>query len=522
MDGGFWYRIPESLESEARVGRIVRVSLGGRRVRGWIVEIANEHPGKLKDLAGISGEESVFGVEMLQTLEWAANHYVAPLSVLLTKATPPNLPGKVELASRIPHRARETGHPLEDMASWTASGRRRPTQAIVGVWHRLDWLGALSPLIAVGQSALIIAASAAEVDLIAQAARAIYGQSLVSVAGEDDAAITAAWDSAQRSGSLVVGTPRTATWQIADLGLVVVLEEGRRAMKDRQTPTLHVRDVIRRRSLVEGFSTVFYGPTPSVEVLATGAEVSRVGNRAWPLVEIVDRSEEPPGSGLISESVRAALRAVSGRGDRCFVFTFRKMVEPTVQEINAKLGAPVAAEHPHERLITVGTERDLAGISNLGLTIAANVDGMLTVPGYRSGDETLRQLARLANALAPGSRHRMMAQVMDPTSMIAETLRKGDPIPYLERVLVERGRSGLPPSTEMLAIEIRDNVPEDADETVKSLPAVEVMGPLALENGKRWLVEGRLTKARMQLREIVGRWRESGATVRIDADPIDL
>jgi primosomal protein N' len=522
VDGGFWYRIPESLRSQATVGRIVRVPLGGRRVRGWIVETVEEHPGKLKDLAGISGEESVFGSELLHTLEWAANHYVAPLSVLLSKVTPPNLPGKIELAGRMPVGGSETGHPLGEMARWAASGRRRPAQAIVGVWQRLDWIDVLIPLMAAGRSALIVAASAAEVELIVEAARPTYGGSLVSVAGEDDASITAAWEAAQRPGCLVVGTPRTATWQIGDLELVVVLEEGRRAMKERQTPTLHVRDVIRRRSLMEGFSTVFFGPTPSVEVLAAGAEVSRVGNRAWPLIEIVDRSQEPPGSGLISETVRAALRAVSGRGDRCFVFTFRKMVEQTVQEINAKLGAPAAAEHPHERLITVGTERDLAGIENLGLTVAANVDGMLMVPGYRSGEETLRQLARLANALAPGSRHRMMAQVMDPTSMIVETLRRGDPIPYLERVLAERARAGLPPSTEMLAIEIRDRVPGDADATVRGLSGVEIMGPLALENGKRWLVEGRLTTARSELREIVARWRESGATVRIDADPIDL
>ena len=486
------------------------------------METAEDHPGKLKDVAGVSGDASVFGVELLETLEWAANHYVAPLSVLLAKATPPNLPGTPNGDSSIPAVDGKKGHPLGEVVSWAASERRRPTQAIVGVWQRLDWLTEFAPLITAGRSALIIAASAAEVELIAETARSLYGDSLVAVAGDDDSAITAAWDSAQRPGSLVIGTPRTATWCIADLGLVVVLEEGRRAMKERQTPTLHVRDVIRRRSLLEGFTPVFFGPTPSVEVLSTGAEVSRIGNRAWPLVEIVDRSQEPPGSGLISETVRAALRAVSRRGDRCFIFTFRKMVEDTVKEINAKLGAPIAAEHPDERLITVGTERDLAGIENLGLTVAANVDGMLMVPGYRSSEEALRQLARLANALAPGSRHRMMAQVMDPTSMIVETLRRGDPIPYLERVLVERGQSGLPPATEMIAVEIRNRVPEDANETIRALPAVDVAGPLELENGRRWLMRGSLAKARSELREIVGRWRDSGATVRIDADPIDL
>ena len=108
-------------------------------------------------------------------------------------------------------------------------------------------------------------------------------------------------------------------------------------MKERQTPTLHVREVLRRRSLVEGFANIFFGPTPSVEVLAAGSEVIRTGNRAWPLVEIVDRSEEPPGSGLVAEPTIAALRAVSSRGEKCFVFTFRKMVDQTVREINARL-----------------------------------------------------------------------------------------------------------------------------------------------------------------------------------------
>lgn len=491
-------------------------------MRGWIVELAEDHPGELKALAGVSGRSSVFGPELLTTLEWAGTHYMAPLSVLLAKATPPNLPREVHLASEVPGGGREPDHPLLEVASWAAAGRRRPTQAIVGVWNRLNWLGAFLPLIRAGMSCLVVAASAAEVDMITTQARHLYGASLIAVAGEDDAEITASWEAAQTPGRLVIGTPRTATWEIRRLRLVVVLEEGRRAMKERQTPTLHVRDVIRRRSLVEGFATVFFGPTPSVEVLATGAEITRIGNRAWPLVEIVDRSREPPGSGLISEQVVAALRAVSKRGDRCLVFTFRKMVRPSVDEINAKLGSPAAAEHPSDRLITVGTERDLPAIGDLGLTVAANVDGMLLAPGYRASEETLRQLARLANALAPGPGRRMMAQVMDPGLPVVETLLRGDPVPYLERVLVERGRAGLPPSTEMLAVEIRNEVPDDADATIRSLPDVDVVGPLELESGKRWLLEGRLAKARAELRPLIGRWRDGGATVRIDADPIDL
>ena len=522
MDRGFWYRVPDHLGTEATVGRIVRVPLSGRRVRGWIVETREGDETKLKDIAALSGDLPVFGPDLLQTLEWAALHYVAPLSVLLAKATPPNLPRFSESATSLSPGKRVSGHPMDDMVQSLLAGQRRPNQALVGSWQPLDWIGSLRPLVASRRSTLVIAATAAEVDAIQAAAQPFLGGSLVVAAGEDDAGVTSAWETAQSPGHLVIGTPRTSTWDISDLMLVVVLEEGRRAMKERQTPTIHVRDVIRRRSLIEGFGAVFFGPTPSVEVLAAGAEVTRVGNRAWPLVEIVDRSEEPPGSGLIAESVIAALRAVAARGERCFVFTFRKMVEQCVHEINARLGAPESGPHPHDRLITVGTERDLAGIGGLGLAVAANVDGLLMSPGYRSSEEALRLLARLANALAPGPRHRMMAQVMDVSLPIVTTLKRGDPIPYLERVLVERGRAGAPPSTEIIAVEVRDHVPPEVGPTLAELPDTNLLGPLALENGSRWLLQGKLGGSRPRLRDLVGQWREAGATVRIDADPIDV
>ncbi|MDI9465838.1 MAG: hypothetical protein QM393_09775, partial [Bacillota bacterium] len=75
----------------------------------------------------------------------------------------------------------------------------------------------------------------------------------------------------------------------------MVLEEGRRAKKDRQTPTTHVREILRTRSRADGFNLVFFGPTPSTETLAAGATVVRATRRAWAPVEVVDRSGEPPG-----------------------------------------------------------------------------------------------------------------------------------------------------------------------------------------------------------------------------------
>jgi hypothetical protein len=102
-------------------------------------------------------------------------------------------------------------------------------------------------------------------------------------------------------------------------------------------------------------------------------------------------------------------------------------------------------------------------------------------------------------------------------------MRRGDPIPYLERVLVERARDGAPPATDMIALEIRGDVPGTVDDDLRQLGSRPVvMGPMSVETGKRWLLTGQLGKTRLELRELVGGWREAGATVRVDVDPIDV
>ena len=521
VDQGFWYSIPQHLLSDLRVGSVVRVPLSGRRVRGWVVETVSNRAGALKEIAGISGGLPIFDDALLKTLQWAASHYVAPLSVLFAKSSPPNLPKSKRSVPSTPTPAAPEGHPLLSVCVAAARGQKRPSQAIVGRWQSLEWLACLGVVIESGMSVMVVASSVAEVEWIAGAGRKVLGEAVVEVVG-DDSNLTRAWEQAQGGSRVVVGTARVATWLIDDLAMMVVLEEGRRAMKDRQTPTLHVRDVVRRRSLFERAPCVFFGPTPSVEVLATGAEVASTPGRPWPLVEVVDRSDEPPGSELLSDRVIAALRAMSTSGERSFVLTTRKMVDRYLEHVARRLESRLVGDLVSDALLVVGTERDLAGLGSMGLTVAPNVDGMLLGQSYRTTEEALRQLARLANALKGGRGRRMMIQTEQPGSDLVETLRRGDPIPYLERVLVERARSGLPPSSEMIAVELRGGLPDEPGVQLAAMTDIAIAGPLVVEDGVRWLLQGDLRQVRDELPRIVSKWREGGTTVRIDADPIDL
>lgn len=573
VDKGFWYTVPEHLARSVTVGSIVRVPLSGRRVRGYVVELGDDREG-LKEVGAVSGAGPVFSEKQFRSLEWAANHYVAPLSILLDRAAPPNLPGATAPAASVQVRSPEPGL-LDQLAVSSAPGRRRPPTALVGRVESAEWMRSFRHVLEAGASVMIITATVTEAAAAHSVAAELFGEAALLATGEDRE-VTGAWDAAQAGGRILVGTPRVAAWQVARLAVCVVIEEGRRAMKDRQTPTLHVRDLILTRARLEGFSTVFAGPTPSVETLASGAEIVTGSRRSWALVEVVDRSEDPPGAGFLSDRALAALRLVTGRGGRSFVFTHRRASDSstrcsvcrtlrrcprcgsnagrrtTCARCGASLGACASCGNATfetlgtvpEQLtammnrslgngsaglagsgtpIEVGTERDLAGEGGFDLVIAADVDGLALGRDYRASEEALRILARLGNLVASGPGRRMMLQTSIPESALVDALRSGDPIPYLEVILAERAREGLPPSTEMLAIELRGiDGAEEAHQALREAGAPGLMGPAIGDEGFRWLVQGDLTRFRAKLRSLARSWRDREIVVRIDADPIDL
>lgn len=516
VDEGFLYSLPESLLEQVEVGSIVRVPLSGRRVRGWVVGFEEPEGKNLKEILGVSSPTPVFSHQLLKTLRWAAEHYGAPLSVLLTRASPPNLPKGRSSAGLEDVNVGAHDHELGDIARSLAKGARMPTQVLVGKWRDLAWITALGPVLGAGISAMVLAASAAEASEIGDAARAQFGSRVLVVAGGDDSEVTTAWEQAQVPGVLLVGTPRVALWKVAGLALTVVVEEARRAMKERQTPTLHVREVVRYRSLMEGTGSVFLGPTPSVELLASGAQSTMLAGRPWPLIEVVHRRRGEGTAGLLEEQTTAALRGAAKRGKTSFVLSTHSMLEGYRKEIQGRIGTTDAP------LVQVGTESDLAGMKPVALAVAPYPEAIVQGWGYRGSEEVLRVLARLANKVGPGQGNRLLVQTDEPESPLIVALRRGEPLPYLERVLVERARAGLPPSVAMLALEVREKIPEDVEDVLNGLAVDQVHGPLDIEDGKRWLLQGDLRTARRKLRPVVGRWREAGSVVRIDADPIDL
>jgi len=155
--------------------------------------------------------------------------------------------------------------------------------------------------------------------------------------------------------------------------------------------------------------------------------------------------------------------------------------------------------------------------------VVVDADGLIHAPNYRAGEDALRLLARVAETVGAGSGKRCMVQTGRPEDAVISALRHGDPIDYLQAAVVERSQTRLPPAGEVLVVDL--DQPREASAELSALAEgrAEVFGPAEHGGRHRWMVQGSdLRSFRIGLRRLVQIWRDGGARVRIDVDPLEL
>ncbi|MGI9648787.1 MAG: hypothetical protein ACR2OI_09735 [Acidimicrobiia bacterium] len=574
VDDGFSYSVPD--EMEVQVGSIVRVPLGGRRVRGYVTDLRTGDASSLKPIIRVSSKVPVFSSRLLETLRSLSVHYVAPLSVLLAKAAPPNLPGTPR-ARTLPPVPDLSPSPLPKVSDALAAGRHVRPHFLLG---RKPWqeavAGLTGPVLAAGRSVLVVMPTVAEMEVMADRLESAFGDRVMRASSSHEARdVTAAWSRvARHPGHLVVGTREVAFWPVADPGLAILVGEGRKGLKEKSSPTIHAREVLRRRAAVERFGLVLTGPVPTTETISSGIPViKRQGTRSWPLVEVVDRNEEPPGSGFLASRTMAAVRAVHDRAGRVFVFTHRRGYAPAYRcsqcrlvrtcancdaradrsAVCARCGSTLGpcadcggssfeplgagAERIAEQLsrvvttgpvgstapVWVGTERDLPAVGGTDLAVVVDADGLIHAPNYRADEDALRLIARVAETVGAGSGKRCMVQTGRAGDPVISALRRGDPIEFLQEAVVARSRTRLPPAGEVLVVELDQQGEATGDLSALTAGRAEVFGPAEVSGRQRWMVQGSdLRPVRIGLRRLVQKWRDGGIRVRIDVDPLEL
>jgi primosomal protein N' (replication factor Y) len=279
LDRPFDYAVPQAWDEAAQPGCRVRVRFAGRLADGWLLARADatDHAGALAPLAGVVSAEPVVSPEIAALARAVADRTAGTLSDVLRLAVPPR-------HARVEKEPRREGPlplpPAPEPGPWgrypngpaflsaLSAGRspRAVWSALPGPTWPQEVALAVQACLAGDRGAVVVVPDARDLDRVAGA---------LAEQGVDAAALSADLGPAERyrrwlavrRGRVraVVGTRATAFAPVADLGLVVVWDDGDDLHAEPRAPYPHVREVLALRAHLAGAAMLVGGHARTAE-----------------------------------------------------------------------------------------------------------------------------------------------------------------------------------------------------------------------------------------------------------------
>lgn len=315
----FDYLVDGDDAARVGVGTEVRVGLGARRVRGWVVALDVETPSQV----ALQTILSVRGVgpapEVVELAHWAAWRWAGHPAQLLRVASAPTLVHSLGRAAGRGDRRSGPGDPwgLVPIALQGAGAVVRLPPTLDRIPFLVAVLDAAFSRRAGTPSAIVACPTLrAAARLTTGLRRAGLAVADVSAEGPDSVR-GSEWAAAAAGGRVVVGTRNVAWAPAPDPAVFVVVDEHDEAHQSTRTPTWHARDVLVERARRAGRPCVLVSPCPTLDALAAAPVFGpprAVERDGWPHLEVIDRRDEDPrtASSLFSDGL-GRLLAASGR-----------------------------------------------------------------------------------------------------------------------------------------------------------------------------------------------------------------
>ena len=319
----FDYLVPADVAGGVGVGTIVRVPLHGRRVRGWVVEDGVEPELDASDLRPLATVVSAGPArEVVELCRWAAWRYAGPLALLLRSASPPNVVSP-RVDAELHHAVFPPRVPPAEVGALVARER-----GLLAWPPAADRLEVVEVLLGEEGSTIVVAPDSWDVRGLVDGIRRSGRDVIVARGNEPDALRTVTWERSRTGATVIVGGRVAVLAPVPDLTAVIVLDEGDEALKEERAPTWNARELALERARLRGVRCTLVSPAPTIDAEATAGEPVRATRATerdgWPHVEIVDLRDEPPGRGLFSDALTAALHAGLERGARSVCVVNRK------------------------------------------------------------------------------------------------------------------------------------------------------------------------------------------------------
>ena len=318
VDKIFSYLVPTSLDSQVEIGSIVRVPLGSRRVRGWVIE----DQGTPSDVAlrEIHSFVSLAATpELVELARFGVWRYAGRLRAFLVAASPDHNVRELRRDRRVddtmaqgattPTGASVIGDAVVRALAEGGDVLRLPpgTPRLEIARAGIAALRAKSP----GGSVVVLLPEHADVERLV---------GLLRGSGEDVATYPEEWERARGGARVVVGTRSAVLAPVDQLAGLLVLDAHDEAYTNERSPTWQAPVLARERTRISGVGCLLISATPTLDLLGDvpaqriAPELERAG---WPRIEILDRRGDDPRSGLfapaLTEIVRGARREEPGR-----------------------------------------------------------------------------------------------------------------------------------------------------------------------------------------------------------------
>lgn len=274
LDRPFDYLVPAELAESVVDGSRVRVRFAGRLIDGWVLQrlAASEHDGRLTYLERGLGELPVLTPQTTALFRTVADRWAGSFADVVRLAVPPRHARAETAAAEEP-----AGRPAPpDAGGWrqyragaaflTAVQGGRPARA---VWNALpgeDWPARLAEAVqatlAGGRGALVVVPDVRDAHRVDRALAAVLGKGSHVVLSADlgPEARYRRWLAVRRGAvRAVVGTRSAVFAPVAELGLIVLWDDGDDLHAEPRAPYPHARDVAVLRASMAGCALLVAG-----------------------------------------------------------------------------------------------------------------------------------------------------------------------------------------------------------------------------------------------------------------------
>ena len=352
----FDYWLPAGLPVES--GSVVRVALGGRRVRGVVTEVVGSSglaPDRIQPVQEVVDSLPPLPADLRAMAEFVSAYYQQPIGQCFAQLLPPlaakrrsreHKQDEADTAQRAERRDdvelnAEQRHAIDAVLARPPDFAVSLLQGVTGSGKTEVYLAAAARVIREGRQALFLVP---EIHLTPQLeqriAAALPGIRVVTLHSSlPSAERLQRWLAAARGeAQLVVGTRLAVFAPLPRLGLIAVDEEHDTSFRQQDGVRYHARDVAIYRARLRGVPVLLGSATPSLESYARAREGRyrwlRLAQRAppqsaLPSVRLVPNRDPEAVEGL-GEPLRTAIAQRLARREQSLLFINRRGFAPSL------------------------------------------------------------------------------------------------------------------------------------------------------------------------------------------------